>query len=770
MGQKAYNKLTMLKSRLPHPDPYGLLIFLVGLLVLAEAFLRHVPEHLETIIPFIPESTGRRALFVIGILLLYLSEQISRRKKNAWRIVVVMLVSLIVLTLARKFMLPQLLSYCAVLSLFILERKSFVVRSDADSLRHGLYIAALQILGSMVVVGLIFIVLDQREFGRHISTTQTFRLTTDALFGKPLPHYVGPTRYDAAMIDMLRLTGIVNALLVVGDLFRPLHMRSSSSHANRARAQASLALYGTSSEDFFKLYPPDKHYFFYQESFVAYAVRGSTALVLDGACLAPDNAEPLRSAFLGHCHRNGWQIAVVHSDEPETMAWAQLGLDYLQIGSEAIIDSQEFVDDTVHSKHFRYVHNRAAKDALRVEWWQPPLSTAQIASLEHISDAWLQNGRQEYTFIMGPFSHEYLRDCQVAVLFDKNQSAVAYVNLLPTYGQTKTASIDHMRSLPDTSSVAMHFLLQNCIEKTLADGKTHFNLGFVPLAKLETELPKLTNRLMAVLRRVGSRIYSSYGLEQFKGKFEPYWSPRYLAYQGGVRQLPATVTAMRQIITYQDTKRRRWSWPIVLLAIASFLYASFPLASFMNPRYAWHGLTSALGGNGQPYAWFFNGADIVSGLLAIAVLLWLFKTKRPRDGYIRTALNFALVSVTGAIVAAIIPLPEGNTALDGHLSLQLLHHPTIIAHGIASFMNSFAFVVAAVLWVAYWCNKKLFGWRIMLATAIVLSSTVGYVLGQMIPSWSGTIQRVFVVLYGIWFVVFAYDLLGLHRRHRGKPN
>ncbi len=760
----------MAKFRLSLPDPYGLLVFLVGLSVLLEAFMRHVPERLESVIAFIPESTGRRVLFVIGILLIYLSEQISRRKKNAWRIVVVALVTLIVLTLARRFVLPQLISYCAVLTLFILERKSFVVRSDTISLRRGLYIAALQLLGAMVIVGLIFVVIDQREFGRHITTMQTFHLTTDALLGKPLPHYVGPTRYDNALIDMLRLTGVVSALVVIANLFRPLRLRSSSSHTNRIRAQASLAAYSTSSEDFFKLYPHDKHYFFYEESFVAYAVRGGTALILDGTCAAPEDAMALRRAFLEHCHRNGWQIAVVHSDEPETMAWTELGLDYLQIGSEAIIDSHEFMEDTIGSKHFRYVRNRAAKDGLRVEWWQPPLSVAQLTTLEHISNAWLENGRQEYTFIMDPFSHEYPRDCQIAVLYDAGQTAVAYVNLLPTYGHTTTASIDHMRSLPDTSSVAMHFLLQNCIEKTLGEGNTHFNLGFVPLAKLETESPKLTNRLMAVLRRVGSRFYSSYGLEQFKGKFEPDWSPRYLAYQGGIRQLPATVTALRQIITYRGAKRRRWSWPILLLAIASFLYASFPLATFMNPRYAWHGLASALGGDGQPYAWFFNGADVVSGVLAIAVLLWLFKAKRPKDGYIRTALNFALISVAGAIIAAVIPLPYGSSSFEGHLSLQLLHHPTIIAHGVASFLNSFAFVVAAVLWVVYWWNKKIFGWRIVLASAIVLFSTVGFVVGQMLPSWSGSIQRVFIVLYGIWFVVFAYDLLRLHRRHRDVPS
>lgn len=761
----------MNKFRLTTPDPYGLLIFLVGLLVLMEAFLRHMPEHLEAIIPFIPESTGRRVLFVIGIVLLYLSEQISRRKKNAWRIVVVILTSLILITLARRFNPAQLVSYCTVLTLFILERKSFVVRSDPGSMRRGIFMAVLQLVGAMLIVGLIFVVLDQRAFGRHTTTMQTFHLTTNALLGKPLPTYVRPTHYDDALIDMLRLTGVFSAAIVLINLFRPLRVRGSSSHVNQERALASLATYSTSSEDFFKLYPHDKHYFFYKDSFVAYAVRGSAVLVLDGACVVPGDARLLRSAFLEYCRRNGWQVAVIHSDEAETKAWAQFGLEYIQIGSEAVIDSSEFVQTTAHSKHFRYVHNRAVKDGLRVEWWQPPLSSTQMALLKQISDAWIKNGRQEYTFTMGPFSPEYPRDCRVAVLYDQTQTAVAYANLLPTYGQVKTASIDHMRSLPATSSVAMHFLLQQCIEKTYSDGDTHFNLGFVPLAKLETESPKLTDRLLVVLRRIGSQFYSSYGLEQFKGKFEPDWSPRYLAYQGGIRQLPAVVTAMRQIMTYHETraKQRRWSWPLLILLLASLLYASFPLAAFLNPKYAWTGLASVLGSDGQPYAWFFNGADVVSGVLAALVFLWLFKTKRPATGPLRKALSFAFLSVLGAVLAAVITMPDGSE-IDGTISLQLLHHPAVIAHGIASFTNSAAFVVATIFWAIYWYRIKPLSLRTLLAVSIVLLSTAGFVLGQAIPDWSGTIQRLFIICYGIWFVVFVYDILALNHHHQDTPN
>ena len=200
--------------RFSRPDPYGLLIFMVGVLVLCEAFVRHMPAHLTALVPFVPEGTAKRALFLIGLLLVYLSDQVARRKKNAWRLTVVLLVGLIVFTLARHFTLMQLGCYVAVLLLFVVEPKSFVVQSDPDRFRRGLFLAVAQLAGAILLMAAMFFIIDQREFGRHLTTGQTIHFTFNALIGQPLPHYVHATRYDRSLIDLLRLTGIISVLVV----------------------------------------------------------------------------------------------------------------------------------------------------------------------------------------------------------------------------------------------------------------------------------------------------------------------------------------------------------------------------------------------------------------------------------------------------------------------------------------------------------------------------------------------------------------------------
>lgn len=746
--------------RARRPDPYGLLVLIVGVLVLLEAFLRHVPERVEALLPFLPESTSRRALFVIGILLIYLSEQISRRKRAAWLITIVVLVSLVIVTISRHFAWPLLALYSATLVFFIKEKNEFNVRSDTTSLRRATIVAGLQIGLAVVVIATIFTVLDQREFGRHLTTSQTFHYTVNALFSETLPPSVRVTHYDEALIDMLRYTVLFMLALVVWSLFRPTRLRSSSSRVSRNAAQAILQSYSHSPEDFFKLYPHDKHYFFYSESFVAYAVKSGIALVLDGGTGPVAESAHLRVAFAEHCRRNGWRIAVIHADESERTAWQALDVASVQIGSEAVIDSRVFTSETVRNKHFRYVLNRARKDDLAVEWWQPPLSSAQLDNLRTVSDAWIANGKQEYTFVMGPFSDEYIRDCQIAVL-RQGTSIVAYANLLPTYGAVNTASVDHMRSIAGVSSVAMHFLLKACIEKTHADGYEFFNLGFVPLAKIDEAASNVSGRIVTAIRQMSSGFYSSQGLEQFKGKFEPQWSSRYLLYQGGIRQLPLIAASLMQLTSYRapSARRRLPVLPVLLITLSSFLYASFPLAYFLNRPYAWQGLVSVLGADGQPYAWFFNAADIVSSALAIGVFAWLLRYRRPQSRTLYYALLAALLAVLGAFIAAVVSMPDEPAGTDGRLSLALLHSPAIIVHGLASFLNSGAFVVAAVLWAAHYRHPDSRSWRTVLALLIVLISTVGFVVGQIIPGWAGTLQRVFILLYAVWFVVFTIDLL-----------
>lgn len=744
-------------------DPYSLIIGLLGVLVMSEVFVRTLPERLEGVLPFAQENRTRLTTFLIGLALLYLAEQITRRKLNAWRITVILL-SVLVLFYARRALFVHAVLYGLALCLLIVERKNFVVRSDVTSIRRGVTIALMQLVISLAVVGIIFAVLDQREFGGKITAAQTFHYTTNVLLGKPLPGSIASTRYDHMLIEGLRLTSIFSLLIIGTSLFRPLRLLGQTPQTALARAKTILEKYGSDPEDYFKLVPQDKHYYFYGESFVAYAVRGSVAIALDNAVGKPSDVAILRQAFTEHCRVNGWQTLILHTNPVEMAAWKTIGYNSMQIGSEAIIDSHTFASMTQHNKHFRYVRNKAKKDALSVEFHAPPLTAPQLNVLKQISDAWLENGRQEYGFAMAPFDASYLTDCTVGVLSQAGEP-VAYVNFLPAFS-SKTASIDHMRFMPATSSVAMHFLLMQCTLHALARGYAHFNLGFVPLAKIDTTEGDLRSRTLAVLRRIGSRFYSSTGLEQFKSKFEPDWTARYINYNAGMRQLPIAMNALRQVITYwpRPTAKQPF-WPKLAMGIAAVLYASFPLAFILNPAYALHGLTSSLGSSGQPYAWLFNLSDVVATGIATVVLAWLYLKRHPKNRYAYLALRLALVSTISGCIATFIPLPSYDAVLIGQISITgIFHHPVVFMHGLMTVVNAVSFVLATYFWArGYSQQKTKRGWRQAFVIAVIIANVTSLGYFDAFAKLSSISQRIGIILYCIWLVVFTADLLGSYK-------
>ena len=76
-----------------------------------------------------------------------------------------------------------------------------------------------------------------------------------------------------------------------------------------------------------------------------------------------------------------------------------------------------------------------------------------------------------------------------------------------------------------------------------------FSLGMAPLAGLEGHtLAPAWDRLGNLVYRFGEHFYNFEGLRHYKEKFEPEWSPRYLACAGGM-DLPAVLLDTTKLIS-----------------------------------------------------------------------------------------------------------------------------------------------------------------------------------------------------------------------------
>ena len=183
---------------------------------------------------------------------------------------------------------------------------------------------------------------------------------------------------------------------------------------------------------------------------------------------------------------------------------------------------------------FRYAEKRAGREGITFSVIPKADVPAALAELKAVSDAWLEtkNGREK-GFSLGRFDNDYIAEFDCAVL-KKEGAIVAFANLWRSGDKTEL-SIDLMRYRAGVSKVLMDALFAHLLLYAKAEGYRWFNLGAAPLAGLaDHPLASTWNRVGTFIYRRGDEFYNFEGLRAFKQKFEPVWTPQYLACPGGL--------------------------------------------------------------------------------------------------------------------------------------------------------------------------------------------------------------------------------------------
>lgn len=688
-------------------------------------------------------------VITLGLLLLYLSFQLYKRKRYALVMVIVVLTVLDILSLIHFRHLWRPLLITGIMALLASAWRSFDVKSDNISLRHGV-IAAVSVFGFVFIYTVIgFNFIDVKAFGIDFNLLQASEHALLQIFS--VQNFVLPQTVHAKyFLDSINILKLVALILAIMSLFRPIRfILSPTTKADRAVAADIIKNSSQSVEDFFKLWPEDKHYYFNADrtSMLAYKVSRGTALILDGPTGDSRTFKALLSDFADLAVANDWTPAIIHGDEAIRQAAEPLGFKSVFIGNEAVIDMATFAAETSHNKHFRYVHNKAAREGLEFKLWQPPLDANQLAELRRISDAWLQTGgRREYTYAMGYFDDDYLRHCQVAVVSQAGQ-ALAYCNLIPSF-VAGAASIDHMRYTAAMPTIGMHFMFSQLILSLHQQGYDKLNLGLAPLSGLEERTDaKLPEKLLSAVKTLGARYYSFSGLEQFKNKFDPDWQPRFIYYRGNPVGLIKISTGLNRALSLPMANRLKQTLAKILIALAALAYVSFWLAPVFGVDN--DGLASKLGGLDQPYDWFFDGWDILSGAILIGVAAYgLYRLVSDNDKWRRRMLIALALGGLGGLLAAATPLNE--SALGG-VSQEIRNLP-LMTHFLSSALNVGGIYLAIIFYMLARRPARLFD-KIMLVAALAIAVVA---VTCLIVGYQGNlVQHVQLSILAIWVMMLG---------------
>lgn len=319
--------------------------------------------------------------------------------------------------------------------------------------------------------------------------------------------------------------------------------------SDRQKARKLLEIYRGEVDDFFKLWPTDKTYFFSKDgkAFLAYGIRQKSAICMGEPVGSDPSIEPLLREFKQFCQNHGLLMAFVQVTDKYTRSYHELGLHGLLIGADAAINLSTFTSVTMHNKYFRNIVNRFEKHQFVVETHEPPHTRKLIDELQQVSDSWSKlPNRKEWSFLTGRFDNDYLQHVTLHVLRDKNNHAQAFANELPSY-KPGTATIDLMRHRRNALNNSIDYLLIRVMLLKNQEGYTSFNLGLSPLdgKPFVTNIP---DRLLMSAYKISDKFISFHGLHQFKSKYEPIWEPRYIWYQGSSLRLPSLARAVAKLL------------------------------------------------------------------------------------------------------------------------------------------------------------------------------------------------------------------------------
>lgn len=355
-------------------------------------------------------------------------------------------------------------------------------------------------------------------------------------------------RYFADSIYTVGAVTLGYALLM---LIRPVLVRRPATSGERTRAKAIVEAYGRSSLARMTLFEDKSYYFSPGGSVVAYVAKGQAATALGDPIGPPEDATAVIIEFRDYCAKNDWQPAF-WSVQPDYLQYYQAaGFNWLTIGREGILDLASF-SLSGSRKSLRSAINKLTRSGYYTQIHQPPLSDEVMAELKTISDEWLtlMHGREK-RFSLGWFEDTYIRNAPVIAVHTPEGVISAFANVVPEY-QCNEVTTDLIRRRANIENGTMDFLFISFFEWAKAQGYATFNLGLSPLAGVgeQPDDPAVEKALRFIYQHV-NQFYNFKGLHEFKEKFHPIWSSRYLIYPGPV-SLPAIVLTLNRASSGDD--------------------------------------------------------------------------------------------------------------------------------------------------------------------------------------------------------------------------
>ncbi|HEX3240640.1 MAG TPA: phosphatidylglycerol lysyltransferase domain-containing protein, partial [Solirubrobacterales bacterium] len=474
-------------------------------------------------------SAGLIASVAIGLGILAVARGLSRGKRRAWAIAVILFAAATVVHLIHGPDPITVLLSAAMLVALIWFRQDFRAHGDPGSLPQAAAFVPLYLLFVFVFTSITLFA--ERD---HVSPGLTFWGNVETAY-KGMIGLDGPYTYGREVFgDFFEITlimlGVIGLLTFLFLLLRTFVQAEPPSAERRRHAEEIVREWGDDTLDYFAL-RRDKNYFFSSDgrSLVAYLYVRGTAMVAADPIGPPEDTARTLDEFLGFCRERGWRVAFFAVRESDADLYKERGMHAIYLGDEAIVHPDQFSLEGADMKAARSAVKHVGKDHSFELIAEDEADEALIAELNEISAEWRDGSPERgFTMELGEEVEGVQHDFVIAIAKEQGGRVAGFLRFVPVYGAEPGYSLDLMRRRPDSANGLTEYLISEAALALGARGFKRLSLNFAAWGRLldSAEDAGLSGKLQRLMAKGLNPFFQIQSLRDFNQKFDPEWVPR----------------------------------------------------------------------------------------------------------------------------------------------------------------------------------------------------------------------------------------------------
>ena len=529
-----------MKSHRWIPVWIGRATFLVGLFdILASIFRKfRAPVHkLDHLFPVFLNGSALATSIFTGLVLMILARGLSRRKRRAWILALIMLTANLIATLIKTNHHPVqiILSILSIIALVVF-RKSFYAKSDPGTRLQPIIGFSIAVVVFFIASLLLLKFRNQDEIVGTPSVKNIFLFIFEGLVG-----VVGPVKFTSERTtDFIAFTlgtfGVFTLIVPLWLYFRRVKpipkmsvdemdvVRKLIKHDTE---QDSLGYFAT-RRDKSVIWAPNR------KAGIAYRVQGGVMLA-SGDPFGEYSLWPAAiQEFLREAEEHAWTPAVMGCSDRGGEVWVEhAGMIAIDIGDEAIISVKDFTLEGRPMANVRQMVNRIKRKgySCTTHKWSDVEEDVRV-QLRKLAHEWRYGvAERGFSMSMDRFGEDSDPDTYITIAWLEGEiKGLLYYVPWTTNG----LSLDRMQRERGTDPGVNELMIVETVEWARANKKDYVSLNFAAFRSLFDRADKISagpiTRGMRNLIRFSSNFFQVESLYRFNAKFQPGWETRYVLY------------------------------------------------------------------------------------------------------------------------------------------------------------------------------------------------------------------------------------------------